>query len=149
MSNNQPVSEEKRSAEDRALDRFADMLISKIEGINGDWKKPWFTEGHSATWPKNLDGREYNGMNALVLMMHCEKEGYKLPVFMTFDRVSGLNYKGGHKTGSTQAMDKEGNPLPQVSVNKGEKSFPVFLTTFTVVDAETKEKISLFIIAFL
>ena len=34
-----------------------------------------------------------------------------------------------------------GNKLPQVSVNKGEKSFPVFLTTFTVVNQETKEKI--------
>ena len=36
--------------------------------------------------------REYNGMNALLLMMHCEKQGYKLPVFCTFDRVAGLNY---------------------------------------------------------
>lgn len=140
MSNRQNVSEEKRSAEDRALDRFADMLITKLEGINADWKKPWFTEG-APTWPKNLDGREYNGMNSLVLMMHCEKEGYKLPVFMTFDRVAGLNYKGGRKTGSSLAVDKDGNALPQVSINKGEKSFPVFLTTFTVVDPETKEKI--------
>ena len=64
-------SEERRSAEDKALDRFADMMVAKIEGINEDWKKPWFTEG-SLSWPKNLDGRDYNGLNALMLMMHCE-----------------------------------------------------------------------------
>lgn len=133
-------SEDKRSAEDKALDRFADMMISRIEGISADWKKPWFTEG-ALSWPKNLDGRDYNGMNALMLMMHCENEGYKIPVFLTFDRVNGLNYKGGKKTGSTQAVDKEGNPLPQVSVNRGSKSFPVFLTTFTVVNPDTHEKI--------
>ena len=133
-------SEERRSAEDKALDRFADMMVAKIEGINEDWKKPWFTEG-SLSWPKNLDGRDYNGLNALMLMMHCENEGFKVPVFMTFDRVKGLNYKGGRKTGGVQAVDKEGKPLPEVSVNKGAKSFPVFLTTFTVVDPETHEKI--------
>ena len=38
-------------------------------------------------------------------------------------------------------MDENGEKLPLVSVQKGEKSFPVFITTFTVVDKETKEKI--------
>ena len=80
-----------RSSEDRALDKFAEMMIEKINTLQNDWKKPWFTEG-SLTWPKNLSGREYNGMNALMLMMHCEKQGYKLPVFCTFDRVAGLNF---------------------------------------------------------
>lgn len=140
MTNEQNNGEERRSAEDRALDRFADMMITRIESIREDWKKPWFTEG-SVSWPKNLDGRDYNGMNALMLMMHCENEGFRIPVFMTFDRVKGLNYQGGRKTGGVQAVDRGGNPLPEVSVNKGAKSFPVFLTTFTVVDPDTHEKI--------
>nr|WP_289706143.1 ArdC-like ssDNA-binding domain-containing protein [Phocaeicola sartorii] len=29
--------------------------------MQNDWKKPWFTEG-TLSWPKNLSGREYNGM---------------------------------------------------------------------------------------
>lgn len=140
MSNLSNTAEDHRSAEDRALDRFADLMIARIEGIREDWKKPWFTEG-AVSWPKNLDGRDYNGMNALMLMMHCEKEGFKVPVFMTFDRVKGLNYQGGRKTGGVQAVDRQGNPLPEVSVNKGARSFPVFLTTFTVVDPDTHEKI--------
>ena len=128
-----------KSSEDRALDRFTDMLIEKIQTLQGDWKKPWFTE-NSTQWPKNLSGREYNGMNSLLLMMHAEKEGYKLPVWATFDRIAGLNYTQG-KDGRTPAVDKDGKKLPVVSINKGEKSFPVFITVFTVVDPETKEKI--------
>jgi antirestriction protein ArdC len=115
------------------------MLIEKIQTLQGDWKKPWFSE-NSTQWPKNLSGREYNGMNSLLLMMHAEKEGYKLPVWATFDRIAGLNYTQG-KEGRTPAVDKDGEKLPVVSINKGEKSFPVFITVFTVVDPETKEKI--------
>ena len=102
-----------KSAEDRTLDKFAELLIEKLETIQADWKKPWFTEGVSTSLPKNLSGREYNGMNSMMLMLHAKQE----------------------------AKDSEGNKLPLVSVNKGAKSFPVFITTFTVVDKETKEKI--------
>ena len=128
------------SAEDRALEKFADMMIEKISTLQSDWKKPWFTEG-ALTWPKNLSGREYNGMNAMMLMMHCEKEGFKLPVFCTFDRVVGLNYGKDKEGGRKLLTDSDGNQLPKVSVNKGSKSIPVFITTFTCIDKETKEKI--------
>ena len=40
-------------------------MIEKISTLQSDWKKPWFTEG-ALTWPKNLSGREYNGMNAMM-----------------------------------------------------------------------------------
>lgn len=40
-------------------------MIEKIESIRGDWKKPWFMEG-ALQWPRNLSGREYNGMNAFM-----------------------------------------------------------------------------------
>ena len=108
------------------------MMITKIESLRSKdgWKKPWFTEG-ALQWPKNLNGREYNGMNAFLLLLHCEKEGYRIPRFCTFDRIQQFN-----RTGS---KDKEAKP--RVSVLKGEHSFPVMLTTFTVVDKETKERI--------
>ena len=129
-----------RSSEDRALDKFAEMMIEKINTLQNDWKKPWFPEGF-LTWPKNLSGREYNGMNALMLMMHCEKQGYKLPVFCTFDRVAGLNFNKDKQGKRQQVKDNNGEALPQVTILKGEKSFPVFITTFTVVNKETREKI--------
>ena len=123
---------EKPTAEQKALDLFSEMMISKIESLRSKdgWKKPWFTEG-ALQWPKNLNGREYNGMNAFLLLLHCEKEGYKIPRFCTFDRIQQFNKPG--------SRDKEAKP--RVSVLKGEHSFPVMLTTFTVVDKETKERI--------
>lgn len=130
----------KRSKEDEALDRFADLMIEKIESIQSDWQKPWFTKG-AMLMPVNMDNRHYNGFNSLMLMFQQEKEGYKLPVWATFNRITGFNYEK-DKHGSVQdAKDRDGNKLPPVLINKGEKSFPVFLTTFTVVDRETKEKI--------
>jgi len=128
------------SAEDRTLDRFAELMIEKINNLQSDWKKPWFTEG-SMKWPKNLSGRDYNGMNALMLMFHAEKQGYKLPIYCTFDRVIGLNYQKDKQGNRTPLKNENGELLPQVSVQKGEKSFPVFITTFTVVDKDTKAKI--------
>ena len=121
------------SSEDKALDLFAEMLIAKIEGIRDDWKKPWFTE-NALQWPRNLSGREYNGMNALMLLLLCEDKGYKIPRFCTFDCVQRLNKP-------TEKQAKEGVELPRVSVLRGEKSFPVMLTTFTCIHKETKEKI--------
>ena len=123
---------EKPTAEQKALDLFSEMMISKIESLRSKdgWKKPWFTEG-ALQWPKNLNGREYNGMNAMMLLLHCEKEGYRIPRFCTFDRIQQFNKPG--------SRDKDAKP--RVSVLKGEHSFPVMLTTFTVVDKETKERI--------
>ena len=132
MTMGKAYAKEGPSAEDKALDLFADMMIERIQSLSGKdgWKKPWFTEG-TLQWPKNLNGREYNGMNAMMLLLHCEKEGYKIPRFCTFDRIQQFN-----KTGKKDEEQK-----PRVSVLKGEHSFPVMLTTFTVVNKETKEHI--------
>lgn len=143
MTEQKKYNTDGKTSEDRALDLFADMMIERIKSLSSKdgWKKPWFTEG-SLSWPKNLSGREYNGMNALMLMMHCEKNGYKLPVFCTFDRVAGLNFTKDKQGKRQQVKGKCGEVLPQVSILKGEKSFPVFITTFTVVNKETKERVN-------
>lgn len=132
MTMGKPYAKEGPSAEDKELDLFADMMIERIQSLSGKdgWKKPWFTEG-ALQWPKNLNGREYNGMNAFMLLLHCEKEGYKIPRFCTFDRIQLFNKAG----------KKDEEQKPRVSVLKGEHSFPVMLTTFTVVNKETKEHI--------
>ena len=114
------------------INKWATLMIERIQSLSGKdgWKKPWFTEG-ALQWPKNLNGREYNGMNAFMLLLHCEKEGYKIPRFCTFDRIQLFNKAG----------KKDEEQKPRVSVLKGEHSFPVMLTTFTVVNKETKEHI--------
>nr|WP_270550567.1 ArdC family protein [Bacteroides xylanisolvens] len=47
------------------INKWATLIIEKIEGLQQDWNKPWFTQD-ALRWPKNLTGREYNGMNALM-----------------------------------------------------------------------------------
>ena len=124
------------SAEDRALDVFADLMIKKIESVSSNWQKPWFTK-NALQWPKNLSGREYNGMNALILMFQQEHKGWNSNRFATFERISSLNFDDNRKP----LVDKEGNKLPFVTVTKGEKSTPVMFTSFTVVHKETHDKI--------
>ena len=128
------------SAADRALERFTELMIEKIQTLQGDWKKPWFTPGVTQP-PQNLSGRRYNGGNSLMLMLQAEKMGYEIPVWGTFDRITNLNYIKDKHGNVFQARDNHGNKLPMVTVNKGEKSFPVFLTTFTVKNPKTGEKI--------
>ena len=128
------------SAADRSLERFTELMISKIESFQGDWKKPWFMPG-AAISPQNLSGRHYNGGNALMLMFQAEKMGYDIPVWGTFDRITNLNMIKDKHGNVFYERDENGFKKPQVTINKGEKSFPVFLTTFTVVNPETKEKI--------
>ncbi len=140
MATDKKYNSDGPSAADKALDRFAQLMIDKIETLQGDWKKTWFTPGTTQP-PQNLSGRHYNGGNSLMLMMQAEKMGYDIPVWGTFDRITNLNYVKDKQGNVLAARDKNGNKLPQVSVNKGEKSFPVFMTTFTVIHKETKEKI--------
>ena len=127
------------NAEDRAWAAFTGMMIQHIKEIQKDWKNLGFET--ASKWPKNMSGREYNGMNAIMLMLQSEKQGYTTPVWATFDRVAGLNFVKDNDGKRQRKLDDNGQPLPLVSINKGEKSTPVFITTFTVVNKETREKI--------
>lgn len=117
------------TAQDKAFATFAELMIEKIQTIKNDWHRPWFTAKASIP-PRNVSGRDYNGGNTFFLMLQAEKMGYELPVWGTFDKWAALN----------KPADKE-NGVPAISVQKGEKAFPVFLTCFTCINRETKEKI--------
>ena len=133
--------EQAKEREDKAFDLFAEMLIKKIENTaKSEWKKPWFTEGELA-WPKALYGKQYHGMNALMLTLLCEKEGYKIPVFATRDRIFSMNFQKGENGQRVPAVDQNGEKLPFLHITKGEHSFPVFLSQVNVVHKQTKEKI--------
>lgn len=129
------------SAEDRALNVFADIMIDKIRNLQQDWKQPWISPG-AAQLPRNLNGRNYNGMNSIILMFLQEKHGWQTSRYATFDRIVDMNYakdKDGKRI--KPLTDDNGNKLPFVCVNKGKKSTPVMITTFTCVHKETNERI--------
>jgi len=133
-----------KSAEDRALDTFADLMIERISEINTDWKKPWF-DTNSFLMPRNLSGRAYNGMNSFMLLLHTAKEKYELPVFLTYNQIA-YTLNGKSKIQETEdnkpivdLTPKDGEESKYVHINKGEKSFPVFLTLPMVKNKETHE----------
>lgn len=130
------------NAEDRTMELFTNLMIDRLEQLKGDvkWEKPWFSK-EGLAWPKNLSGREYSGFNAVALKMIAEKNKYELPVWVTFNRLTSMNYQKDPTKGPMPLRDSDGKEYPRVMVNKGEKSTPVALTTFTVVNKETKEKI--------
>jgi antirestriction protein ArdC len=96
---------------DKALQRFAELMVDKIKEINDDYRTPWFSSvGHGL--PQNLEGRVYNGINSFMLFLLQEKQQYHTPVYMTF----------------LQAKEQG------VKVNKGAVSFPVLYWNFSIKD---------------
>lgn len=102
---------------DAALQRFAEMLIKRMEEMQKDWHKGWIGGGSMFGLPQNISGRTYEGSNAFLLFLHTAGNGYKAPVYMT----NGQLYKEG------------------AHVLKGEKAVPVFKWGFSIKDKDGKK----------
>jgi len=82
----------------KALEKFAELMIEKIQQVSNDWTKPWIST--PAGMPRNaITGRSYSGMNDLMLFFATEKHNYKLPAFLTYDQAlkEGTFVKKGEK----------------------------------------------------
>ena len=136
------------SAEDRALDKFTELMVERISTINQDWKQPWIDKTNFAV-PRNLSGRAYNGINSFLLLLHSAKEKYELPVFVTYNQIAyDLNNKSKLKEDKSEKpvvdlTPVEGEKTDFVHVRKGEESFPVFLSVPMVRNKDTNNPISL------
>lgn len=102
---------------DAALQRFAEMLIKRMEEMQKDWHKGWIDGGSMFGLPQNISGRTYEGSNAFLLFLHTAEKGYKAPVYMTYGQL--------HKEGA--------------QVLKGEKAVPVFKWGFSIKDKDGKK----------
>lgn len=102
---------------DAALQRFAEMLIRRMEEMQKDWHKGWIGGGSMFGLPQNISGRTYEGSNAFLLFLHTASNGYKAPVYMTYGQL--------HKEGA--------------HVLKGEKAVPVFKWGFSIKDKDGKK----------
>ena len=108
---------------DKNAQKFADLMISKIESINTNWKKPWFSRKltSSTFLPQNITGRTYTSGNAFLLLLLTEEKNYQTPVFMTFKQANELN----------------------VNILKGSESFPVYYNMIAAFNRETGDKITI------
>ena len=142
------TGEDTKSAEDRALDTFAELMMERIKAIDKDWQKPWIEKG-SFMMPRNLSGRPYNGINTFLLLLYSAKQKFDMPVFVTHNQIAyDLNNKSKLKEDKTEKPAVDLNPVEGenpgfVHVLKGEKAFPVFLSIPTVREKDTNKPITL------
>ena len=102
-----------------ALDRFAEMMIERMEQMkSSDWKQGWIGGANGlAGLPQNVGGRNYSGSNSFFLQLQTAAKGYQLPVYLTFKQAHNL----------------------KAHVLKGEKAFPVVYWDMMVKDKDGKK----------
>ena len=113
---NFPSSNGTAGAGQLALDRFAEMMIERMEQMKAsDWKQGWIGGGSGyAGLPQNVGGRNYSGSNSFFLQLQTAAKGYELPVYLTFKQAHNL----------------------KAHVLSGEKSFPVVFWDMMVKDKD-------------
>lgn len=86
MDNNKPSEGHRMNSGDSAIQKFTDMMISRMKAIKAsDWKQGWTNgKGCFLGMPQNIAGRNYSGTNSFFLQMDTAMNGYKMPVYMTF-----------------------------------------------------------------
>lgn len=111
-----PASSTAQNASQKAIERFAAMMIERMEAIkDSPWEKGWLpAPGTTVGLPQNITGRNYSGGNSFFLQLLSSGEGYKSPVFLTFKQANNL---GAH-------------------VLKGEAAFPVVYWDMIIKDAQ-------------
>ncbi len=75
-----------------ALDRFAEMMIGRMEQMKAsDWKQGWIGGANGyAGLPQNVSGRNYSGSNSFFLQLYSAEKGYEMPVYLTFKQAHNL-----------------------------------------------------------
>ena len=112
---------EHKTMAEKAVERFSEMMISRLEEMKGQqWEKGWIDGGGKTLGlPQNLSGRRYSGHNDFFLQLHTAMNSYAMPVYATFKQI--------HEAGAT--------------INKGEKAMPVIYWNITHRD-ENGQKIT-------
>ena len=95
---NQSSSSERQGQGNKAIDKFTEMMIDRMERLKaGDWKKGWIGGGTVMGMPQNMTGRNYSGSNSFFLQLDSAIHSYRTPVYMTFHQAmnEGLHIKKG------------------------------------------------------
>lgn len=95
MSNDKDTGKKFVNSGDKAVDKFSEMIIDRLQSIKAsDWKQGWTNgKGTMLGMPQNLSGRNYSGTNSFFLQMDTAMNGYKTPVYMTFLQAQKENVR--------------------------------------------------------
>ena len=139
---------ETMSQEDKMYQKFSEIMIKQLEELKvAKWQKPWKATAGGMNEAINLDGRPYNGTNSFFLTMLAADAGYKSNIWVTYNRLIQENFTESKAKGKgakpKPKVDKDGNKLPLVHINKGEESTIVSFSKPIFFDKETHEKIDM------
>lgn len=120
-----------------------DRIAAALEKGVAPWVRPWTAAGA----PRNVGGREYNGVNVILLEMEAAERGFASPIWMTYKQAAE---RGGHvrrgERGTTVVFwkvsdleDEKGRP---VIGNDGEQRRSFYLRHFTVFNLDQTEGVS-------
>ena len=130
------------TASDKALQRFAELMIEKIKQVEDNWQKPWFGIKGGGL-PQNIEGRTYNGVNSFMLFLLSEKEQYSLPVYMTFMQAKdnfSVRDKNGKKIPFDVYKNLDKNEQQEYKVTPFLKTYNVFNVQQTNLQETKPEK---------
>lgn len=97
---------------DKAEKFFTALMIDKIKKLSSEDKLKIATEKlwiNTNVYPQNINGKNYNGFNSLMLAFSSEKMGYEYPVFLTFLQGKDL--------GISPLKGSEAIPLTKIGYN--------------------------------
>ena len=109
--------------------RIAESIVALLSKGVSPWHQPWTV---CDQMPMSAEGREYRGVNVMMLAMSAVACGYKSPYWLTYRKVRELegNVRRGERStlvmywhrSDYQAKDKAGNPVVDEDGNPVMKS---------------------------
>lgn len=148
------MSDAKKPVKRDLYQEVTDKLIAAIEAGTAPWQRPW-QQVASAGLPMNgATSREYNGVNALLLMMLAQAEGYSDNRWYTFKQASdmGAKVKKGSKSTpvyffkmlTARGIEVDGESASGAEPGEKERRQIPFLTEYRVFHATQIEGIESF-----
>lgn len=91
------MSQKELHLSENALRKIAEVVMSKLEKIDGNWQQPWLSQVKMHP-PRNLySSTPLRGMNEMLLSMLCEMKDWKTPFFLTFNQITNKEGKFKYK----------------------------------------------------
>lgn len=116
-------------------EQITDKIIGVIEAGEAKGSISWAGQGATAGMPRNLKtGKEYNGVNVLLLWAEAQEKGYTSPFWLTYKQAVELggNVKRGEKLtvgifwGSKEVIEENDNGDEEARKIGFAKAFYVF-----------------------
>jgi antirestriction protein ArdC len=128
-------------AQDKVYEVINDRIMALLDKGVVPWRRPWRSAGGS-TDPVNSRGRQYRGLNRLVLAAVAMLDGYQSNVWMTYRQAEALGGKVRKGEKGTAVIFWKQLEVADAEAKDGKKTIPM-LRYFTVFNFDQTEDVVL------